>query len=113
MTILTAPASASMICFERVFWRRLASIANLALSNMITPSWSLCSWYSTIISTKPMKSSIWTYCTGIVKACHWWVVVGLLTIFFGLGITAMSHESAIVDEVAHISAGYSYLRYTD
>ncbi len=32
---------------------------------------------------------------------------------FGLGITSMAHDSAIVDEVAHIPSGYSYLHYHD
>ena len=32
---------------------------------------------------------------------------------FGLGVTSMAHDSAIVDELAHIPAGYSYVHYGD
>ncbi|MGH3942226.1 MAG: ArnT family glycosyltransferase [Pseudonocardiaceae bacterium] len=37
----------------------------------------------------------------------------LLIVMFGLGVGSMADDSATVDEVAHISAGYSYLHYGD
>ncbi len=37
----------------------------------------------------------------------------LLLTMFGLGATSMAGDSGIVDEVAHIPAGYSYLKYQD
>lgn len=37
----------------------------------------------------------------------------MLAVMFGLSITSLSHDSAIVDELAHIPAGYSYLHYGD
>ena len=42
-----------------------------------------------------------------------WIVAGLLALMFGLGVTSMAGDSGIVDEVAHIPAGYSYLKYGD
>jgi hypothetical protein len=44
---------------------------------------------------------------------HKYIAVGLLALMFGLAFTAMQGNSAIVDEVAHIPAAYSYLHYGD
>ncbi len=44
---------------------------------------------------------------------HWFLAGGLLVLMFGLGVTSMAGESAIVDEVAHIPSAYSYLHYGD
>jgi 4-amino-4-deoxy-L-arabinose transferase-like glycosyltransferase len=44
---------------------------------------------------------------------HLYVAGVLLAAMFGLGLHAMAGNSAIVDEVAHIPAGYSYLHYGD
>ncbi|HSX02618.1 MAG TPA: glycosyltransferase family 39 protein [Candidatus Saccharimonadia bacterium] len=44
---------------------------------------------------------------------HWWIAAALLAAMFGLSLGAMVGESAIVDEVAHIPSGYSYLHYGD
>jgi hypothetical protein len=41
------------------------------------------------------------------------IAVLLLAGMFTLGVTSMMHDSAIDDEVAHIPAGYSYLKYHD
>lgn len=51
--------------------------------------------------------------TPLVKKYHYAIVGGLLLLMFVLGVTSMAHDSAIVDEVAHIPAGYSYLHYSD
>jgi hypothetical protein len=37
----------------------------------------------------------------------------MLIVMFVLGVTSMAHDSAIVDELAHIPAGYSYVHYGD
>lgn len=42
-----------------------------------------------------------------------WIAAGLLAIMFILAITSMIGDSAIMDEIAHIPAGYSYVRYFD
>ncbi|HEY2003490.1 MAG TPA: hypothetical protein VGH44_00035 [Candidatus Saccharimonadia bacterium] len=42
-----------------------------------------------------------------------WIAGVMLAVMFGLGITSMMGNSAIVDEIAHIPAGYSYLHYGD
>lgn len=42
-----------------------------------------------------------------------WLAIGLLALMLVLGICSMRGDSAIVDEVAHIPSGYSYLRYGD
>jgi hypothetical protein len=47
------------------------------------------------------------------KVNHWWVAFLLLAVFFGLGLSSMIGNSAIVDEVAHIPSGYSYLHFGD
>lgn len=44
---------------------------------------------------------------------HWAAAGVLLVMMFGLGVSAMAGDSATVDEVAHISAAYSYLHYGD
>lgn len=44
---------------------------------------------------------------------HGWLAAVLLATMFGLSLGAMIGDSAIVDEVAHIPAGYSYLHYGD
>lgn len=49
----------------------------------------------------------------LVSRWHWWMAGGLLALMFGLGVTSIQGNSAIVDEIAHIPAGYSYLRYGD
>lgn len=42
-----------------------------------------------------------------------WIAAGMLGIMFILAITSMRGDSAIMDEIAHIPAGYSYVRYFD
>jgi hypothetical protein len=44
---------------------------------------------------------------------HGYLAAAMLAVFFGLGLSAMLGNSAIVDEVAHIPSGYSYLHYGD
>ena len=56
-------------------------------------------------------SDIFRYLNRLAHRCHGIMAIALLGLMFGLGLVAMTHNSAIVDEVAHISAGYSYLRY--
>lgn len=41
------------------------------------------------------------------------IVAGILLLMFGLSLFTMIGDSAIVDEIAHIPAGYSYVRYGD
>ncbi len=41
------------------------------------------------------------------------VAVGLLALMFVLALTSMRGDSATMDEIAHIPAGYSYVRYGD
>ncbi|HEY6736171.1 MAG TPA: glycosyltransferase family 39 protein [Candidatus Saccharimonadia bacterium] len=48
-----------------------------------------------------------------IRRWHWWIAGGLLAVMFGLGLYSMMGNSAIVDEVAHIPSGYSYLHYGD
>jgi hypothetical protein len=48
-----------------------------------------------------------------VSANHGYVAAAMLISMFVLGYTSMIGNSAIVDEVAHISAGYSYLHFGD
>jgi hypothetical protein len=50
---------------------------------------------------------------GFVKNNHYWFVGILLSLMLSLGLGSMVKDSAIVDEVAHIPAGYSYLHYGD
>ncbi len=44
---------------------------------------------------------------------HPFIAAAILAIMFGLSLFTMQGDSAIVDEVAHIPAGYSYLKYGD
>ena len=44
---------------------------------------------------------------------HGFLAGSLLTLMFGLGIGSMMSDSAIVDELAHIPAAYSYVHYGD
>ena len=64
-----------------------------------------------------MKSSFYNRITGsigqFVVQRQNYIAAGLLLVMFVLGITSMAGNSAIVDEVAHIPAGYSYLHYGD
>src|SRR5262249_48797775 len=48
-----------------------------------------------------------------LRAKHAWVAAAMLTAMFGLALSAMVGNSAIVDEIAHVPAGYSYLHYGD
>jgi len=48
-----------------------------------------------------------------VRERHWFVASALLALMFGLGMASMVGNSAIVDEIAHIPAGYAYLHYGD
>ncbi len=41
------------------------------------------------------------------------IVIGILAAMFALSFSSMLGDSAIVDEIAHIPAGYSYLKYGD
>ena len=47
------------------------------------------------------------------KKWHWFLAGAMLALMFGLSVTSMATESAIVDEVAHIPSAYSYLHYGD
>lgn len=49
----------------------------------------------------------------VVIRGHAYFAAAMLVVMFGLGVTAMVGNSAIVDEVAHIPSGYSYLHYGD
>ena len=42
-----------------------------------------------------------------------WIAAILLFIMFALAVASIKNDSAIVDEIAHIPAGYSYLKYGD
>jgi hypothetical protein len=48
-----------------------------------------------------------------VKRNHVFVAGAMLALMLGLGLASMVGNSAIVDEIAHIPAGYSYLHYGD
>lgn len=48
-----------------------------------------------------------------IRKYHRIIAITILAIMFGLGLFSMMGDSAIVDEVAHIPAGYSYLKYGD
>lgn len=61
------------------------------------------SWYYRI--TEPVGN--------FVRERHVFVAGALLTLMLGLGLASMVGNSAIVDEIAHIPAGYSYLHYGD
>lgn len=49
----------------------------------------------------------------LIKKYHYVVAALLLTAMFAMGVGSMKNDSAIVDEVAHISAGYSYVTKQD
>jgi hypothetical protein len=49
----------------------------------------------------------------LVRSYHWWLVGAMLAAMFGLGIGSMAGNSAIMDEIAHIPAGYSYVHFGD
>lgn len=51
--------------------------------------------------------------TELIHDYHWYIAGALIALMFGLGITSMVGESAIVDEVAHIPAAYSYDHFGD
>lgn len=44
---------------------------------------------------------------------HWYAAAVLVLTFFGLSFGAMLGDSAIVDELAHVPAAYSYVHYGD
>jgi hypothetical protein len=44
---------------------------------------------------------------------HWFVAAGLVILFFSLSMGAMLGDSAIVDELAHVPAAYSYVHFGD
>jgi hypothetical protein len=44
---------------------------------------------------------------------HWLAAATLVLLFFGLSFGSMRGDSAIVDELAHIPAAYSYVHYGD
>lgn len=48
-----------------------------------------------------------------VNKYHIFIAIIILAVMFGLSFFTMKNDSAIVDEVAHIPAGYSYLKYGD
>jgi len=48
-----------------------------------------------------------------IRRQHAWVAFGLLAIMGALAFGSMIGNSAIIDEVAHIPAAYSYLHYDD
>jgi len=58
-------------------------------------------------------SSLSSHFNRLAHRCHGILAIALLALMFGLGFSAMTHNSAIVDEVAHIPAAYSYLHYGD
>lgn len=59
--------------------------------------------------TNPIIVAVRTF----VTSWHAYLAAGLLVLMFGLGFTSMVRNSAIVDEVAHVPAAYSYLHYGD
>jgi hypothetical protein len=58
-------------------------------------------------------TGIISYLNRLVHRCHGIIAIALLALMFGLGFNAMVHNSAVVDEVAHIPAAYSYLHFGD
>ena len=65
-------------------------------------------------AVKPLYRNInWTKIGNVVRKYHWWLAGGLLAVMFALSFGSMVNDSAIVDEIAHIPAGYSYLHYGD
>ncbi len=49
----------------------------------------------------------------IVYRFHLPIALGILALMLGLSFFTLKNDSAVVDEVAHIPAGYSYLKYGD
>lgn len=62
---------------------------------------------------KSLYNRITSSLAEFTHAWHAYIAAGLLVVMFGLGLGSMAGNSAIVDEVAHIPAGYSYLHYGD
>jgi hypothetical protein len=62
---------------------------------------------------KSVYNRITGWARDFVVARHLYVAGAMLALMFGLGISSMAGNSAIVDEVAHIPAAYSYLHYGD
>lgn len=54
-----------------------------------------------------------TVTRNFVNKYHLYISILILAVMFGLSLFTMKNDSAIVDEVAHIPAGYSYLKYGD
>ena len=59
------------------------------------------------------SAGIISYLNRLIHRCHGIIATALLALMFGLGLNAMVHNTAIVDEVAHIPAAYSYMHYGD
>jgi hypothetical protein len=59
------------------------------------------------------SAGIISYLNRLVHRCHGIIAIALLAFMFGLGFNSMIHNTAIVDEVAHIPAAYSYLHFGD
>ena len=49
----------------------------------------------------------------LILCYHWFLAVGLVLLFFGLSFGSMRGDSAIVDELAHIPAAYTYVHDGD
>lgn len=49
----------------------------------------------------------------LLKIFRWIILVSILSLSFILMVNASKQESAIMDELAHIPAGYGYVRYLD
>jgi hypothetical protein len=58
-------------------------------------------------------TGITSYLNRLVHRCHGIIAIALLATMFSLGFYAMVGNTAVVDEVAHIPAGYSYLHFGD
>ena len=63
--------------------------------------------------TKSLYHRTITTAGTFVREWHIIIAAALLAAMFGLSLGAMAGDSAIVDEVAHIPAAYSYLHYGD
>jgi hypothetical protein len=49
----------------------------------------------------------------MLEKYQYWIVGGILTIMLALSISVSLGDAAIMDEVAHIPSGYSYVKYHD
>jgi hypothetical protein len=49
----------------------------------------------------------------MLEKYQYWIVGGILTIMLALSISVALGDAAIMDEVAHIPSGYSYVKYHD